>query len=520
MENISKIKSQPEEIINIDEAMELEDSPIVSGSSKSSIYIYFSMLIFTACVTVAYCVMVLADKPLESSLDRTAFFKYEIVFYLLISIYLWGFFSLWIAIRNNIPSFEYSAFNACLDGHSVYVKNILVLVSISVFISAFSKIISSRVVNVAESEDVVKNISFWSYFIGNFPNITLGIASFWLIIFIKNMGINYIAYKMHFNSFIDRIKENEKNIKMIGVINRASGRSMYENISDWARFIFKSISKDGRAIHYTDLKLKFNNSVLEAIYSFFEYSPDKKITENEIIQMYKSIINERKNILDALSQTKVLLVKFNQLMSVVCYPLAFFTMQNIIGMNFSYIDILSHTQLLLSVKFIFEGVVQEIFNSLFFIFFIRSFDIGDIIDINGDLYKVVDMGILQSEYIKNGKLVIIPNSRLMSAKIINFRLCKFKDTVFEFKLRTVDFLKISKDLEVEIRNYTRKNKKMFSDRFELKEYNFEPNDVQIIKVQVTFKLKAHKLTKIKEEEDLFKLMVIEFLKKREAELVG
>lgn len=521
LDNLSKL----EEIVNIDEALDIKNESIQSSGRFPRLmkYLYLSSLFVLAFFILVYIRAVLAELPLTSQVDRTAFFKYEIILYCIIGVYMWVFWSLMLDVLQDIHDGEgFSALYACVSTNSFYIKTVFTFLGTSFYISVCSLIIGWCVLSAKSDSDnisIAKSITFWSYFISNFPNITMGVAIFILVIFLKDIGISLVTYKMHFNSFKDRIRENERDLKMIGVLNRTSGRNMFDNIEEWARFIFSSISKDKKAIYCSDLSQKFNDDLINAVYDFFEYPRDRKITEKEFILMYKSIIKERQNILNALSHTKVLLVKFNQIMSLVFYPLAFVIMQNIIGMNFSTIDILSHTQLLLSLKFVFEGVVIEVFNSLFFIFFIRSFDIGDIIDINDESYTVLDIGILHSEFLHKSRLVVIPNLRLVSSKIINYRLCPLKDTTFVFRIKTNDLRKVISDLSAFLRGFLRSNRKFYKNDFEIKEHNFEKNHLVTLKVQVTYKLKNHKLTKIKEEEDLLKLMMIRILKKNGSELI-
>ncbi|EOB14292.1 hypothetical protein NBO_31gi002 [Nosema bombycis CQ1] len=497
MPNTTSLRSTRLKIVNIDEALKIKDDIEIVYKKKSKMYIGYViglLLVLIGCIYL-YSNKVLSDQPTTTHAERIAYFKYEIIFYLLAAITIWVTTHLFLSILNNINHDEYSVFSTILNNHDNYINFVITSIGLSSLILLNTNYLKRQ-------EDDASNITLFSYFIDIFPNLFIGSSIFLLIVFIKDIVVYMAIYKMHFSSYKDRIKANRKDLRMLEALNRSSGLNMYENVGDWARFVFSRISGDQKSIIYEDLNNKFHTEVIQTFYKFFRSRIERKITEKEFVMMYKAIIRERQQISEIFVHKQQLVSKLNLIMSILIYPLALLCMQNVIGLSFKSLNVVKKTQLFLSFSFIFAGVVTEVFNSLVFTFLVRSFDIGDRIMIEDKIYKVLDIGIMFTEFFCNGKNVLISNVRLRKEKIINFRLCALKQTEFIFNLNSKNFEEEKKILKEGILKYQKKNKKFYKAQCTIKKIKEKE-----ISVLMTYKLKHNKLEKIAEEENDFKIFM-------------
>lgn len=89
--------------------------------------------------------------------------------------------------------------------------------------------------------------------------------------------------------------------------------------------------------------------------------------------------------------------------------------------------------------YIFADVIKNFLNSIIFVFFVRPFEVKDFILVEGKLYKVKDINILTSTLTSHKLNVVIPNAKMLTIPITNYRTSKAIEKFYEYTFNISDF---------------------------------------------------------------------------------
>jgi small-conductance mechanosensitive channel len=90
---------------------------------------------------------------------------------------------------------------------------------------------------------------------------------------------------------------------------------------------------------------------------------------------------------------------------------------------------------MLTFSFVFGNTFKESFESLVFIFSVHQYDVGDWIEFNGNIYRVLRIRTLATDFIDvDGNFLRIENSRLRGYQIINRNMSQNNERSLKFAL--------------------------------------------------------------------------------------
>ncbi|KAI9204583.1 Mechanosensitive ion channel-domain-containing protein [Polychytrium aggregatum] len=138
--------------------------------------------------------------------------------------------------------------------------------------------------------------------------------------------------------------------------------------------------------------------------------------KESVIQIYR----ERRVLFNSLRDLSQSVGALNRILLVFCFIVTSVIALAIFGISLS--GIVPYAGLLGSLSFIFGPSANITFQGALFTFVMHTFDVGDLVCIDGTTYKVLKVKLLMTKFINmDGQLLYIPNSILIGKPIINYR---------------------------------------------------------------------------------------------------
>lgn len=384
----------------------------------------------------------------------------------------------------------------------IHKKRILISFTLSIdFVTIIFEIFKKK-----KLFEISKTINFVLYNISN----NLGIISIFLTLYsIKNLIIEILNFKMHFNNYEIRLNENDINYKVLRILNNMIGNK--NNIYN-ANQVFNSIGFKNIITKKDLYRLKPDEK--EIFFKVFNVDKDDKITKNEFIYMYNKIIKQRNDLISSLINKDKLLYKLNIIITVLFCPLGILMYQIIENKSPSAFDIFSYLKSILSLSFIFGNILQDLFQSLNYIFLVRLFDVQDKLLINDNIYTVKELGMLYSTFEVNSKIVYIPNKKIKCYDIVNLRfnnkiIKEYSFLFFQDKYNALkeDILKkIKSCVFIHIdKNFKKKTKQI--------DFNINKENAIVVRVGIKLNIKYQDIEFLNDNEHVLYLKLIEIAKK-------
>lgn len=268
-----------------------------------------------------------------------------------------------------------------------------------------------------------------------------------------------LNYLIHYKYYEKRIIENTGKITILRAMNDIVKSGYTVDIEETAERVFKTLSFDGvQPIKQAELKKFFDESVAHKIYELCNGVENDGILEDEICAFYISTLTEQMLIEKSICSNTSTVQSFKSVLDV-----GVFLLVSVVYMNYFSIFKLSQIECLkgpsyllaaiFSVNYIFTESFKGFFNSLYFIFFVRPYEIGDLIVLNDKEYEVSQINLLTTILYDGGVYIVFPNPKISSEPIKNLRLNRTWEENFTymfsyetFESKSVDFLKKLSDV--------------------------------------------------------------------------
>ncbi|ELA47777.1 hypothetical protein VCUG_00738 [Vavraia culicis subsp. floridensis] len=240
------------------------------------------------------------------------------------------------------------------------------------------------------------------------------------------------------------------------------------------------------------------------IFSLFDFDRNNLVTRHEFIKRYIALFEERERLKRALEQNSNNMVKINILISSLFVPFIVFILLVFTGHLPSFQNSFTMAGLVIfPFTFAFKSLVEEIFTSVIFVFFIKPFDYGDIFFVEGKRYEVLNIGILYTDFLLDDKFITLKNSFFNASQIFNLRKSDFISTIYTFKFDYKSF----KENE---RKFTEKLDDYFNDTpsnsYKLGNYSVDRNVITIT-LEVKNVIPYQEIDTLEERNDEFVLFV-------------
>lgn len=255
---------------------------------------------------------------------------------------------------------------------------------------------------------------------------------FAFVFFLFEFLLHLILYSFHVTTFGKRIQMANQDTQVLAdlykSVSKEETRFLYGlqdqlNLSSEhraatiAKALFESMAEGKESISSKDLSAPAKKLLSQ--------SETEELTLDDFVQSVTNLHNERMNIRKSLKSNRHIMHKLDRMFSTVAFVLSALLSTPFldIGVTTLWAGFLA---LFTALGFALQSVGKTSFEAMLFIFVVHSFDIGDVIVIDGQTYHVEHLEVFTSEFrkVEDDSIVYAPNSALSSKNIINISRTK------------------------------------------------------------------------------------------------
>ncbi|ELQ76496.1 Small Conductance Mechanosensitive Ion Channel (MscS) Family [Trachipleistophora hominis] len=359
----------------------------------------------------------------------------------------------------------------------------------------------------------INKVKLQDYIERKYENIVFALLIVFSTLLAKRIFLQYINHRIHYKYYKDRIRENKMIVEYLQSINNITGTELDEDETDWSNVIFDSMCIGKEVLTLDDFRKFFGTSNGTKIFGLFDIDENNEVTRDEFTKRYNSLFMEKKQLDLALVQNSYNLYKFDCLLSAIIVPAVLFSTFIVLGAQSEFQNFFkSIGALLLSLSFAFSKLASDTFQSLIFVFFIRPFDIGDIIEIGGKTYVVSDLGLLYSTLLSDSRYETFPNELLRNSSIKNLRKSTHVTAKFEYCFKYDDYSKLDKLKEM-ISSFLLENPTKYHEQFDINHFEILNENKMKFTIQIVLSCPYQETRTIVERKDKFAIFVHECVKK-------
>lgn len=335
----------------------------------------------------------------------------------------------------------------------------------------------------------------------------LAATTFLFVIALMVCILCVLDYNVYRNFLRNRITDCEYILDIIRVIARKFPYDSSEKIKDWSKRIFNEIVsgekpeiiksnqadiespevKTNLSIHNDELELDYmslakymNNEEIEDFLSVLDIDVDGSLTQSEFVHGILYIYRDKIALSQSIRNHNQMYNKLIIIFMMIFVPFAIF----LSSLTLQKGDLFSKTigpiaGFFVPMTFVFGSSLSEIFQSIFFIFCIRPFDISDYIIFEKQVYVVKNMYLSYTELFKDGKIKMVTNQTLKTSQITNLR---FSNELYEKVIvkvnREANISKMLSKLRNSIKEFTEKHSKLYNDMILFENFVYTARTVQ------------------------------------------
>jgi len=244
------------------------------------------------------------------------------------------------------------------------------------------------------------------------------------------------------------------------------------NATEAANHIVEEIilKDDKKEFTTNELKNLFGDLIPKVLKSF-DTDNDGKLNKTDISTSLLTIWKERKHVLSWMKSRRLMLDVSDKILSFAFYVSLFFIILSLFVEQFEPIQwntvAVSMGTILIALSFAYGKVLQNLFDSLYLIFLLKPFEVGDIIRV-GDLSDeliVESVGVMSTYFIRKstGFGVYISNALLAANKLSNYNRGEAVNLVIPFQISIKATQENVLDIKSRVRQFMDTQKEVFSD---------------------------------------------------------
>ena len=291
------------------------------------------------------------------------------------------------------------------------------------------------------SQNIQKSISESKIFYFIIPML----VKIYVVISICDFITFFLNYLVHYKYYEKRIIENTEKITLLRNINDVAKTGYNIDIEETSRIVFQTLSIDGeQSIKLFDLNKFFDEATAHKIFEFCNGIENEEITQDEIYMFYVSTLTEQMLLEKSICSNSSTVKSFRNVLDVCVFMLSIVVLLTYFPvLNTDSVEPLKGPLIflsaILSANYSFGDAYRSFFNSLNFIFFVRPYEIGDFVVLNGVKYEVAEINLLTSIFYDGCSFHVIPNSSIFGSSITNMRLNRIWEEDLRFKFSFSDF---------------------------------------------------------------------------------
>jgi small-conductance mechanosensitive channel len=169
-----------------------------------------------------------------------------------------------------------------------------------------------------------------------------------------------------------------------------------------------------------DLRGRMKEPEKTEIMNYFDRNRDARIDSDDLMRTIKSIYKERKELLNKIKSRRLMIDIIRSLLNFVFIVIFAFILLINFEVNWTAV-LVSIGTALVALSFGYGATLQEVFDSLYMLFFVQPFNVGDFVQINDDKILIVEkVGVLSTYFHSfDGYGVFLRNAQISHSKISN-----------------------------------------------------------------------------------------------------
>ncbi|EOB14968.1 mscS family protein [Nosema bombycis CQ1] len=304
------------------------------------------------------------------------------------------------------------------------------------------------------------------------------------------------------------------------MINKMAGREMYDDVKEWATWVYNLLKYNQPELTRTCCRHFFNEKETEIIFNMFDSDANGVISLKEFIAVFFGVIREKYFLNESLLQKNTLLNKLSWVFSCISVPIGLFLASSVLGGAILVKNQVSTiTGAILSLSFVFSAIAGEVFRSLIFIFLVRPFEAGDVLKIDDKILIVKELGLMYTSFTIRSLTNYVQNTKLMDKYIVNYRLSDVEEKVYTYTFHLRPFKTQLEKLESLIGTHLTSDTKKYTGTFYIRNYRQGKGSDITVDIVICFKINfqyVKGLIKNEDEfvfelEDMFKILKLEVL---------
>lgn len=473
-----------------------------STLSKKYIFIYILALIASLSLGVLIYFGLICPEILKNDQNKWTLFIYKIFFYLTSFVCMWIITSLGLIYIQSSYVSDNSFVSLTLRDHKLRIILVSTLSVVSILITIYENVFKDKSKAVADINNTTKEEIVQQYYIiDNFSKLMLGIAIVLLFMLIRRFILDGTNYIMNKSNYYQKVVQNNEEISKLFLLNSVTGKDTLYKSEKWIKSVFKKLSPEGHPITIEILQYFFSKEDSQEIMILFDLHKNNKIPEDQFISVWLEIVKNKDEIKGLIDHKDILTEKLGRITMCIFLPFSIFAFMTILESGSHFTEIITiFLGCVLPLSFIFGSVLGDLFKSIIFVFLVRPFEIGDLIEFNDKKYKVEEIGLMYSTFSHNSLSVTIQNNKIMDSHVINYRLSKHIQKSYRFKYNVDVYKENYKMLQERIRSLVKSKSYTFQNQISIKDVGLLGKDM--IEFSVIVFINIHSVN-YEEEVDKF-----------------
>lgn len=338
--------------------------------------------------------------------------------------------------------------------------------------------------------------------------LTLSLCVFWA----GRIALYALDFYMHTLHYSERIKKSQEDMRVLQLLGSMLDTPplSYRLAADKLTLVLGDQNKE---INVSNLERFFGRIDAALVMARVDHNRDSGIAHEEIALFYHAAYNEMSQLATSLGEKDAMLARLHVVFVIIEILLALLVISACLG---AAEDIRRYSVLAASAMvgagYIFSAMAIEIFQSLIFVIFVRPYEVGDAVMVDGKHMLVTGIGITRSTFILDSLHYEVPTKKLMQANIYNIRKSKCIEELVSIKLCADQFLEKRHMLEEKLDAMICADLITYKQKCEIEQYRLLGNATIEVNIRAFFRVVSQDISSLRKYKDEFLLRLHEILK--------
>lgn len=347
---------------------------------------------------------------------------------------------------------------------------------------------------------------FFDYFYKKIPIIFfMGI-----IFFIKSIIVFTLNYTLINKAFLKKKSINDIKLNILRKLNEIVNAGSEDSIEHVVSALILKIGRDDNTIYYTEAENALGEEMANKLFAFGDPTGDYKVTKEELMGFYKKTFGEQKSILNRMQHANDSIESIDTLLSIICIILSIMLCFNE-GDQFKT-QTMAFAATVISGSYIFSDTIKKFLTAMAFVFFIRAFEVGDIVKFGDNMYIVKEIKLLSTVFSSKSLTVTIANDKLYDERVTNYSISESIDVFYPIKFETTQFKSKSQEFLKGLNEYFNLHKATFTYKPYFNNVSLEGIDIIKVNLVVGYQLQYQEFDTVEKRMNMFTLAMYDIMK--------